>query len=108
MQYRDLTTAEVKAKLDRGESFKLIDVREPVEHSIAQIEGAELLPLSRAQQWVTTLPHDVELVFMCHHGGRSQQIAQYLVTQLGYTQVANMVGGIDDWSLQIDRTIPRY
>ena len=34
MQYRDLTTAEVKAKLDRGESFKLIDVREPVEHSI--------------------------------------------------------------------------
>ncbi|MDZ4719417.1 MAG: rhodanese-like domain-containing protein [Roseiflexaceae bacterium] len=106
--YRDLTVADVKAKLDRGESFRLIDVREPAEHAIARIEGAELLPLSQAQQWVATLPHDEELVFFCHHGGRSQQVAQVLAMQLGYTQVANMVGGIDDWSLQIDTKVPRY
>ena len=47
--YRDLTTAQVKQKLDRGDNFRLIDVREPEEYAIARIEGAELLPLSRAQ-----------------------------------------------------------
>jgi rhodanese-related sulfurtransferase len=108
MPYRDLTVAEVKSKLDRGDSFRLIDVREPSEHTIARIDGSELLPLSQAQQWVGTLPPDVELVFFCHHGGRSQQVASFLASQLGFTQVANMIGGIDDWSVEIDPTVPRY
>lgn len=108
MSYQNLTTDEVKAKLDRGESFRLIDVREPHEHAVAHIEGAELLPLSQAAQWVGTLPRDEELVFFCHHGGRSQQVAQYLAMQAGYSNVANMLGGIDEWSRRIDPTVPRY
>lgn len=50
--YKNISTDQVKAKLDSGEQFRLIDVREPEEHATAQISGAELLPLSKAQEWV--------------------------------------------------------
>ena len=106
--YENLTTTQVKEKLDRGEQFRLIDVREPGEFAIARIVGAELLPLSRATEWLNTLPHDQQIVFFCHSGVRSEQIAYYLTRQLGFTNVANMLGGIDDWSMQIDPRVPRY
>lgn len=106
--YRNLTTQQVKQMLDAGERFRLIDVREPEEHAVARIEGAELLPLSRAQEWIETLPHDQELVFFCHHGGRSQQVASFLATQRGHTNAANMLGGIEDWARRIDPQVPRY
>lgn len=108
MPYRNITVAELKAKRERGETFRLIDVREPDEHAIARIEGAELLPLSRNQEWISTLPKDQELVIMCHHGGRSAQVAGYLVDQFGHTNVANVLGGIDDWSISADPSVPRY
>lgn len=108
MAYRNLTTADVKAMLDQGASFRLIDVREPNEHAIARIEGAELLPLSQHDQWIDTLPRDVELVFFCHSGFRSQQIAGHLASRHGFTNVANMLGGIDDWSMRVDSSVPRY
>ena len=106
--YQNLTVAEVKAKLDRGDAFRLIDVREPHEHAVAQIEGAELLPLSQAQQWIESMPEDQEVVFFCHHGGRSAQIASFLAGQRGHENVANMVGGINEWSLRIDPSVARY
>ena len=108
MPYRNITVAEIKAKRERGETFRLIDVREPNEHAIAKIEGAELLPLSRNQEWIGTLPKDQELVIMCHHGGRSAQVASYLTDQLGHTNVTNVLGGIDDWSISVDPSVPRY
>lgn len=106
--YQNITPTQVKAKLDSGETFRLIDVREPDEHAIAHIEGAELLPLSRAQEWVNSLDPADEIVFFCHVGGRSQQIASYMAAQRGFTNVANMLGGIEGWSLQIDPNVPRY
>lgn len=106
--YRNITTAEVKAMLERGEQFRLIDVREPNEHRIASIAGAELLPLSRAQEWISQLPANEPIVLFCHTGGRSEQLAYYLSSQLGFTQVANMLGGINDWSARIDPNVPRY
>ena len=106
--YENITPAQVKEKLERGDSFRLIDVREPNEYAWARIEDAELLPLSRAQEWVGDLPEDQELVFMCHHGSRSAQVAGYLAAQRGFTKVANMLGGIDEWSRLIDSGVPRY
>ncbi len=106
--YRNLTTSDVKAKLEAGERFLLIDVREPAEHAIAQIEGAQLMPLSQAREWVGSLPQDQEIVFFCHHGGRSQQIASFVAGQLGHPNIANMVGGIEEWALRIDPRVARY
>jgi adenylyltransferase/sulfurtransferase len=107
-RYRNLTTTQVKEKLDRGDTFRLIDVREQNEYDTARIAGAELLPLSSARQWIETLSPDEEIVFFCHVGGRSQQIANFLATQRGFAHVANMLGGIEEWSLRIDPTVPRY
>jgi adenylyltransferase/sulfurtransferase len=106
--YQNLTVSEVKEKRDRGDSFRFIDVREPHEHALAQIEGAELLPLSQAQEWIATIPADQEVIFFCHHGSRSAQVAHFLATQRGYRNVGNMLGGIDEWSIRIDLEIPRY
>jgi rhodanese-related sulfurtransferase len=106
--YKNITPLEVKEKLDRSDSFRLIDVREPNEYAYARIEGAELLPLSRAQEWVGDLPDNQELVIMCHHGSRSAQVASFLADQRGLTNIANMLGGIDEWSRLIDPSVPRY
>ena len=106
--YQNLSVAQVKAKLDRGEQFRLVDVREPNEHAAARIAGAELLPMSRAQEWVDTLSPDEEIVFFCHHGMRSAQVANFFARQRAFPNVANMSGGIDAWSTQIDPGVPRY
>jgi rhodanese-related sulfurtransferase len=106
--YQNLTVEEVQQKLDRGDSFRLIDVREQNEHAVARIEGAELLPLSQAQQWIETVPQDQEVVLFCHHGARSAQVAQFLASQRGHRNVANMLGGINEWSLRVDPSVPRY
>jgi rhodanese-related sulfurtransferase len=107
-QYQNLSPAQVKAKLDNGESFRLIDVREPQEHAAARIEGAELMPMSRAQEWVDSLSPDEQIVFFCHHGMRSAQVAQFFAGQRSFANVANMSGGIDAWSAQVDPSVSRY
>jgi adenylyltransferase/sulfurtransferase len=106
--FQNLSVAQVKEKLDRGDTFRLIDVREPQEHAAARIEGAELLPLSRAAEWVETLSPDEEIVFFCHHGSRSAQVAHFFASQRGFANVANMAGGIDQWSARVDSSVPRY
>ena len=108
MAYQNLTPAQVKEKLDRGDAFRLIDVRESHEYAYARIERSELLPLSRAQDWIGDLPEDQELVFVCHHGSRSAQVAGFLASRRGLANIANMLGGIDEWSRLIDPDVPRY
>jgi rhodanese-related sulfurtransferase len=95
--YGIITATELKAKLDAGEKFRLIDVREPSEYYIANIPGAELKPLGQIMQWV----------LHCHHGMRSDRACQFLAAQ-GFTKLKNLTGGIDDWSLRVDPAVPRY
>jgi adenylyltransferase/sulfurtransferase len=101
--------AEVKARLDGGDDFLLLDCREPDEHEAVHIAGAELLPMSEIQQRVGELePHkEREVVVYCHHGGRSLRVAMWLRGQ-GFTQASSMAGGIDQWAQEIDATLPRY
>lgn len=106
--YGIITTAELKAKRDAGTPLRLIDVREPAEYQTAHITGAELRPLGQIAQWAAQLPNkDEEIVLHCHHGMRSDRACQYLAAQ-GFTNVHNLSGGIDEWSLQIDPQVPRY
>ena len=104
---KEITPREVKRRLDAGDDLLLIDVREPEEVRVASIEGAQVYPLSQARDWIDQLPRDREMVVFCHHGGRSAQVAMAL-TQRGYTGVLNMAGGIDQWSQQVDPSVPRY
>ena len=107
MNYDSVTPAQLDERLKRGEPLRLIDVREPEEHALASLEGAELLPLSRFSEWAATLSPEEEIVVMCHHGIRSAQVCA-LLARGGFTKLANISGGIDRWSCEVDRLVPRY
>src|SRR5690349_10929249 len=99
---------ELKAKLDKKENFRLIDVREQNEYDTARIEGAELIPLSKfGSSALQILKPEEELVIHCHHGGRSQRACDFLKAN-GFKNVSNLAGGIDAWSLEVDSKVPRY
>lgn len=102
---KGISVRELKARLDAG-SVELFDVRTPREREIAQIAGAQLLDRS-AQDHIMGLPKDTPLYFHCHHGGRSQQAAEFFINQ-GFKEVYNVEGGIDAWSRDVDTDVPRY
>jgi rhodanese-related sulfurtransferase len=91
--------------------LQLIDVREPQEVAIAHVQGFEVLPLSEFAEWSGDIPTrfdpQKETIVMCHHGMRSAQMCQWLMNQ-GFTNVKNLVGGIDAYSVLVDPSIPRY
>lgn len=94
-----------------ADALQLIDVREPQEAAIASLPGFTLVPLSQSQQWVETLPAQLnahqETYVLCHHGMRSAQMCQWLMAQ-GFTNVKNIQGGIDAYAIDVDRSVPRY
>ncbi|HEX8773548.1 MAG TPA: rhodanese-like domain-containing protein [Pyrinomonadaceae bacterium] len=107
MSYETISPRELDARIKRGERLRLIDVREPVEFEMARIEGAELLPLSRFNEWAYGLNPEEELVVMCHHGIRSAQVCMALARE-GFGRLYNLEGGIDRWSHEVDPSVPQY
>jgi monothiol glutaredoxin len=101
-----MSVSDLKAAIDAGNPMEILDVRTPEERAIAAIPGASLLNEGEAAR-IEGMPRDTKLVLHCHHGGRSQQAAEQFVS-LGFTQVFNVVGGIDAWSQEIDPDVPRY
>lgn len=99
----------VKARLDAGESFLFLDCREPDEFAIAKIAGTVLIPMSQLPDRMNELEtwRNQSIVVHCHHGGRSLRVTNWL-RQQGFAAVTNMSGGIDEWSQQIDPSVPRY
>src|SRR5262245_5671557 len=104
----DIDVRTVKQMLDRGEKFTLLDCRENSEVATAKIAGSTHIPMREIPGRLADLgPNTQRLVVHCHHGGRSLRVTQFL-RQQGFTQVQNMAGGIDAWSLEIDSKVPRY
>ena len=99
----------VKARLDSGEQFLFLDCREPDEYTTAKIPGTKLIPMSELAQRISELEpyRDSSIIVHCHHGGRSMRVTNWL-RQQGFAQTTNMAGGIDQWSQQIDSSVPRY
>lgn len=102
-----ITPRELKDCLDKGDKLFILDVREPWEYSMAKIEGSVLIPLGTLPQSLDKLDRNTEIVAHCHHGMRSADAVGFLLQQ-GFTNVKNLVGGIDAWSIQVDSTVPRY
>jgi rhodanese-related sulfurtransferase len=104
----NITPTELKARLDRGEKFRLIDVREADEWALARLPRAELIPLTQFQERAPReLEPEDEIILYCHHGMRSARAQGFLKAQ-GYENVLNLTGGIDAWSTQVDPSVPRY
>jgi monothiol glutaredoxin len=103
---RQITVQELKVLLDEGTPLQLWDVRTDAERAIAKLAQARHLD-SQAAEEIEDLPRDTLLVFHCHHGIRSQSAALHFVAK-GFTNVCNVVGGIEAWSVEIDPLVPRY
>jgi sulfur-carrier protein adenylyltransferase/sulfurtransferase len=102
----EISVQDLKRRLDKGEEIFLLDVREPYEFKIANLQGL-LLPLGQLHQKVGELDRNREIVVYCHHGNRSGIAVQFLKNQ-GFERVLNLAGGIDRWSREIDPKVPRY
>jgi len=102
----DIDPVEVKAKIDRGDRFVLIDVREPHEYQICSIPTAKLIPLGQLPQHLDELDRDIEIVAHCKSGMRSARAVD-LLTKNGF-RARNMKGGILAWSDKVDPTVPKY
>jgi sulfur-carrier protein adenylyltransferase/sulfurtransferase len=103
----DISPAELKARLDRGEPVTLLDVREPWEFEIARLPGALLVPLSRLSAPVPGAVPGTPLVVYCHHGLRSVAAAKFL-RDAGVPGVLNLSGGIEAWAATVAPEMPRY
>ena len=104
---RAITPDTLATRLARGDRLVVLDVREGWEVEIAAVEGSVHLPMAEVPRRHTELPHDREIVVLCHHGMRSAMVADYL-RSAGFPRVLNLTGGIDRWSVTVDRSVARY
>jgi sulfur-carrier protein adenylyltransferase/sulfurtransferase len=103
----DIEPTEVKEKIDRGDDFVLIDVREPHEYQICNIPYAKLIPLGELPKRVNELNTTDEIVAHCKSGVRSSKAVEFL-KQAGFKRIRNMKGGILAWSDKVDPSVPKY
>jgi rhodanese-related sulfurtransferase len=111
----EIDVQELARKLDSSEPFVLLDVREAWELDHAMIGDRRLMvvPVSRlAQLGVEALPEevlqkDVKLLVLCHHGVRSAQVTEWMLSR-GWTNVTNVRGGIAEYAQKVDGSIGKY
>lgn len=104
-QYQ-ITPAELKERLDRGESIFILDVREPQEVEICNLDGYAI-PINDLPSRAHELDSSREMVVYCHVGARSARAVEFL-KQAGFRKIKNLTGGIDAWAEMVDRDMPRY
>jgi rhodanese-related sulfurtransferase len=104
---REISVEELKSRRERGETPLVLDVREGWELQLARIPDVVHVPMNEVPARLGEFSRDTEIIVMCHAGGRSMRVAHFLVNQ-GFTNVANLVGGIDAWSQSVDATVPQY
>lgn len=107
MSVIQLSTTQLQTKLENKERFSLLDVREPFEYEYTHIAGSKLIPLHQVPKRLNEIDASIACVVICHHGIRSQQVANFLVYS-GFPDVYNLVGGIEVWARECDSTILRY
>ena len=103
----EIEVTAVKEKLDRGDKFVLIDVREPHEYQICHIPAAKLIPLGEIGKRLGELDPEADIVIHCKSGMRSAR-ACGILKAAGFKHVRNMKGGILAWSDQVDPSVPKY
>lgn len=104
----EISPAALKHLLDAGASLRIIDVREPFEYETARLGVGELIPMQTIPAHLNELAADpTPMVILCHHGVRSLQVVQFL-RHHGIPRCRSLAGGIDQWSCEIDPTVPRY
>ena len=104
---KQISATELKAMMDRGLPFELVDVRTEEERAIAKIQGSRLLN-KEGHDYLLSLDRSTTIVFHCHHGIRSQSAAEYFLREEGFRNLYNLRGGIDAWAQLVDPSLPLY
>ncbi len=104
-----MTSTDVAAALASGTPPRLLDVREVEEHELVALPGSKLIPLGQIPERIAEIElwKQDEVVVYCHHGVRSLHAIGWL-RQQGFTNLRNLSGGIDRWSVEVDPSLPRY
>ena len=102
-----MSVRELKKKLDSGDKFVLLDVREPFEWDICHIDHAKLLPLGQLPSRMSELDSADDIVIHCKSGGRSAKAVR-LLQEAGFSKLHNVVGGITAWAEEVDPAVPKY
>lgn len=101
-----LETTPEKAAEALAAGAVLLDVREPFELDIVKVEGATHIPMRSVPQRLDELPEGADVYVLCHHGGRSFQVTQFLRAQ--GVNATNVAGGIELWAQTVDPSLARY
>jgi sulfur-carrier protein adenylyltransferase/sulfurtransferase len=102
----EISPRELKSRLDRGDDLFILDVREPHEYQICNLNG-KLIPLGELPQRVHELDSSQEIVAHCRSGKRSAEAVDFL-RKAGFRKISNLKGGILAWSDEVDPSVPRY
>ncbi|KUP96597.1 adenylyltransferase/sulfurtransferase MoeZ [Thermobifida cellulosilytica] len=104
-----ITARELKEKMDKGEDFFLVDVREKNEYEIVNIPGAVLIPKGEflTGEAFAKLPQDKQIILHCKSGGRSAE-ALAAVKKAGFSNAVHVGGGVLSWIETVDPSLPRY
>lgn len=104
---QQLTVKQLHDWLGAGRRPVILDVREPWEVQVCALPSAMHIPMREVPGRLAELDRDSELVVVCHHGIRSQQVANYL-DRHGFPRIYNLRGGVDAWAREIDPRMATY
>lgn len=107
LDMKEVTVQELQQLQKSGADFQLIDVREPHEYDICNLEG-ELIPQGDIPHNVDKISKDKKVIMQCRSGTRSGNMVQWLEKTHGFTNLYNLKGGILAWAKEIDPTMPTY
>ncbi|NIP31880.1 MAG: molybdopterin-synthase adenylyltransferase MoeB [Candidatus Dadabacteria bacterium] len=107
LNVKEISVEEFRERKSKDDNLVLIDVREPHEYEICNIEDSHLIPLNEIEDRSNELNPENEIVLLCHHGGRSRRAANIL-REKGFNNVKNLKGGIDEWAEKLDPDMARY
>jgi rhodanese-related sulfurtransferase len=103
---KQITPKEANDKIN-SQDFVVLDVREQFEIDASAIQKFIHIPMQMIPGRLDELPKDKQIAVLCHTGARSARVTQYLI-QMGFSNVVNIYGGIERWSLEADSSVPRY
>jgi rhodanese-related sulfurtransferase len=103
----DISVEELARRRGVDADLTIVDIREPWEIEICSLPEAQTISLRTIAADPSLIPRDREVVLVCHAGGRSDQLATFLIAR-GYDRVRSLRGGLDQWAIDIDPSMTRY
>ncbi len=105
---KSITVFDLNLKLKSGHKIHLLDIREKYEREICFIPNSNFIPMELAANDPSEIQPEIETVVYCHHGIRSYLLIKHLEENFGFKNLVNLDGGINQWALQVDPSMPRY